>query len=76
MNEFKFPRIESFRLQKKITSLLEKNCYLANLSRDALKSFIHSYKNYTLKEVFDLKKINKISLAKSFGIVNFKKIFS
>ena len=76
MNEFRFPRIESFRLQKKVASLLEKNSYLSKLSKDALKSFIHSYKNYTLKEIFDLKKINKISLAKSFGIVNLKKIIS
>lgn len=71
MKEFKFPRIESSRLQKKITNLLEKNRYLTKLSKNAFKSYIYSYKNYTLNEVFDLKKINRICLAKSFGIINF-----
>ena len=68
MNEFKFPKNGIAQIQTKIENIVEKNFYLEKLSREALKSFIHSYNNYSLKEVFDLKKINKVFLFKSFGI--------
>jgi len=72
INEFKFPNLNFIHIQTKIGNLVEKNSYLEKLSKAALKSFIHSYNNYSLKEVFDLKKINKILLYKSFGMSYFK----
>jgi ATP-dependent RNA helicase DDX18/HAS1 len=68
MNEFKFPKIGITQIKSKIENLVMKNLYLEKLARDALKSFIHSYNNYSLKDVFDVRKINKIFLFKSFGI--------
>ena len=68
MNEFKFPKIGITQIKSKIENLVMKNLYLEKLARDALKSFIHSYNNYSLKDVFDLRKINKVFLFKSFGI--------
>lgn len=68
MNEFKFPKAGITQVKSKIENLVMKNLYLEKLARDALKSFIHSYNNYSLKDVFDIRKINKIFLFKSFGI--------
>jgi len=73
MNEFKFPKFGALQIRMKIENLVKKNLYLEKLSKDALKSYIHSYNNYSLKEIFDLKKINKSLLFKSFGISNLKK---
>ena len=73
MIEFKFPKLGVTRIQTKIEELVEKNFYLEKLAKDALKSFIQSYNNYSLKEIFDLKKINKSYLFKSFGISPLKK---
>jgi|AntRauMFilla1563_2_1112583.scaffolds.fasta_scaffold00178_11 ATP-dependent RNA helicase DDX18/HAS1 len=73
MNEFKFPKFGALQIRMKIENLVKKNLYLEKLSKDALKSFIHSYNNYSMKEIFDLKKINKSLLFKSFGISNLKK---
>ena len=73
MNEFRFPKVGFAQIQSKIESLVENNNYLETLSRGALKSFMHSYSNYSLKEIFDLKKIDRSSLFKSFGIQTLKK---
>lgn len=73
MNEFKFPKFGAIQIRLKIENLIKKNPYLEKLSKDALKSYIHSYNNYSMKEIFDLKKINKSFLFKSFGVSTYKK---
>ena len=74
--EFNFPRLGHPQIQGKIEILVGNNFYLEKLAKEALKSFIQSYNNYSLKEIFDLKKINKIFLVNSFGISNLKKLNS
>lgn len=70
LNEFKIPSKNFSVLQAKIENLIRNNYYLNRLAKEALKSFLHSYTNHFLKDVFCLRKINLRSFSRNFGLTN------
>nr|UXY86880.1 RNA-dependent helicase [Cryptomonas paramecium] len=68
ISEYKFQNENLFVMCCKLIEIIKKNNYLSELSKEAFKSFLNSYSNSNLKEVFDVKKIDLRLLAKSFGL--------
>lgn len=55
-------------VQNQLEKLVENNYYLYNAARDAFKSYLHAYKSHSLREVFEVKKIDLLKTALSFGM--------
>mmetsp|Transcript_35428 Transcript_35428/g.70893 ORF Transcript_35428/g.70893 Transcript_35428/m.70893 type:complete len:485 (+) Transcript_35428:1263-2717(+) len=67
LKEFKIPQRNFSVIQSKLENLVSNNFYLKYLAKEGLKSFLHSYTNYHLKDVFNLRKVNIRSVSKGFG---------
>ena len=53
---------EEFRLT------IAENYYLLRSAQEAFKSFLNAYAGHSLKQIFDLSRINLDKLAASFGL--------
>lgn len=53
----------SLQLEK----LLAKNYYLHQSARDGYRSYLQSYASYSLKKIFDVKKLDLVKVGKAFG---------
>lgn len=47
--------------------LLAKNYYLHQSARDGYRSYLQSYASYSLKKIFDVKKLDLVKVGKAFG---------
>lgn len=68
LEEFKFPVKNFALLNRKLNSLIEKNFFLNKLGKEAFTSFLNSYKNHLLRDIFDFKKLDIEKVYKSFGL--------
>lgn len=69
MKEFEFPEGKLIDIQDNFENIVESNMALENLAKEAYKSYIFSYL-YTgskLPDVFDLDKLERTKICKSFG---------
>jgi ATP-dependent RNA helicase DDX18/HAS1 len=69
MKEFEFPEEKLIDIQDNFENIVESNMALESLAKDAYKSYIFSYL-YTgskLPDVFDLEKLERTKVCKSFG---------
>lgn len=67
VSEYTFPMNKVANIQSQLERLMEKNYHLHKSSRDAYKSYLHSYAAHSLKECFDVNKLDLAQVAKSFG---------
>lgn len=47
--------------------MLAKNYYLHQSARDGYRSYLQSYASYSLKKIFDVKKLDLVKVGKAFG---------
>ena len=68
LNEYEFPEDKLANISEQFESLVSNSYLLNNLARDAFKSYIHSYESHSLKNVFDVRKLDMVRTGKSFGL--------
>ncbi|CAK5281649.1 unnamed protein product [Mycena citricolor] len=67
LNEFSFPGNRIANIQSQLEKLLQKNFYLHQSAKDGYRAYLQSYASYSLKEVFDVNKLDLAKVGKSFG---------
>ena len=67
LNEFEFPMKKIANVQAQLEALIEKTYYLHRSAREAYRSYIQGYAQSSLKDVFDVHKLDLLKVAKSFG---------
>ena len=67
LNEYEFPLSKLTNIQAQLQSLIAKNYYLHKSAREAYRSYLQSYAQHTLKQVFNVHALNVLDVAKSFG---------
>lgn len=70
LNEMTFKKESTVCLQNKFESLISKNIHLNKLARDGYKSFFKAYQSQSLRDVFDINKLDIIGIGRSFGFSN------
>ena len=68
LNEYEFPEEKLAEITEQFEKLVSSNYFLNGLAREAFKSYLHAYESHSLKDVFDVNKIDLVSAAKSFGL--------
>merc|ERR1711959_869611 len=67
LNEYSFPANKICNVQAQLERLVEKNYHLHKASRDAYRSYLHAYAAHSLKECFNVSKLDLAKVAKCFG---------
>eukprot|EP00919_Chromeraceae_sp_WS-2016_P062081 GHVR01147070.1.p1 GENE.GHVR01147070.1~~GHVR01147070.1.p1 ORF type:complete len:539 (+),score=145.70 GHVR01147070.1:151-1617(+) len=67
LNEYIFPQNKLIQAQAQTERLIEKNYHLHRVSRDAYKGYIHAYASHSMKDIFNVTKLDLQKVAKSFG---------
>ena len=67
LNEYEFPQHRLAKVQGQLERLVSQNYYLHKSAREAYRSYLQSYAQNGLKHLFDVHKLDLVSVAKSFG---------
>ncbi|KAH9921967.1 DEAD-domain-containing protein [Epithele typhae] len=67
LNEFDFPANKIQNVQTQLEHLLEKNYYLYNSAKDGFRSYLQAYASYSLKQIYDVNKLDLAKVGKAFG---------
>ena len=70
MNEFEFPQRKIANVQAQLEELVSKNFYLNRSAKEAYRSYILAYASHSLKNMFNVHKLDLQAVAKGFGFVN------
>jgi ATP-dependent RNA helicase DDX18/HAS1 len=54
-------------IQSQLESLISKNYFLHKSAKDGYKSYLMAYASHSLRSVFDVKRLDLVKVAKSFG---------
>jgi len=67
LNEFEFQWSKVSNIQGELEKLISKNYFLHTSAKTAFKAYVRAYASHTLKEVFDITKLDLKKVALSFG---------
>lgn len=67
LNEYVFPANKIANVQQQLENLIEKNYYLHKSARDAYRSYLQAYASHSLKDVFNVNRLDLQAVGKSFG---------
>lgn len=67
LNEYEFKMTKLAKVQKQLERVVSQNYYLHKSAREAYRSYLQSYAQNGLKHIFDVHKLDLLSVAKSFG---------
>jgi ATP-dependent RNA helicase DDX18/HAS1 len=67
LNEYSVPKEKIANIQLQLEKLMSKNYYLYQSSRDAYRGYVLSYQSHSLKDCYDVYKLDLQRVAKSFG---------
>ncbi|GLC33048.1 ATP-dependent RNA helicase [Pleodorina starrii] len=67
LNEYDFPSSKLANVQSQLERLVEKNYYLHQSAKDAFRSTILAYNSHSLKEIFNVHRLDLQAVARSFG---------
>ncbi|KAJ3440167.1 atp-dependent RNA helicase ddx18 [Anaeramoeba flamelloides] len=70
LNEYEIPESKIVNIQRQLEAMIEKNYSLKALAIDAFRSFFNAYDSHFLKEIFDINKLHKEKIARSFGLTS------
>lgn len=70
MNEFEFPMSKIANVQSQLEDLVEKNFYLNRSAKEAYRSYILAYASHSLKNMFNVHKLDLQAVARGFGFIN------
>ena len=67
LNQYEFSQTKIAAVQTQLENLIEKNYYLNKSARDAFRSYIQAYASHSLKDIFDVHKLDIEKVARAFG---------
>lgn len=67
VNEFDFSWDKIAKIQNQLQGLIEKNHFLNNSAKEAFRSFVRAYASHSLKNIFNVEKLDLQAVGKSFG---------
>jgi len=67
LNEYEFPPSKIANVQPQLEKLVEKNYYLHQSAREGYRAYIMGYNSHSLKDIFNVYKLDLVKVAKSFG---------
>lgn len=67
MTEYEFPDNKIAKVQGQLEKLISKNFYLYKSAKEAYKAYIMAYASHSLKDIFNVNKIDLAGVAKAFG---------
>ncbi|KAJ7286639.1 hypothetical protein O6H91_Y325700 [Diphasiastrum complanatum] len=67
LNEYEFPENKIANVQSQLEKLVEKNYYLHQSARDAYRSYILAYNSHSMKDIFNVHRLDLQAVAASFG---------
>jgi len=67
LNEYDFPPNKLANVQSQLEKLVEKNYYLHQAGKDAMRSYLLAYNSHSLKDAFNVHSLDLKAIAKSFG---------
>ncbi|XP_039260689.2 uncharacterized protein LOC120336946 [Styela clava] len=67
LSEFEFSWSKIANIQPQLERLIEKNYFLHKSSQEAYKSYIRAYASHSLKNIYDVQKLDLVKVATSFG---------
>lgn len=70
MQEYELSWKKVANIQEQLEKLVSKNYALNTSAKDAFRSYIRAYNSHGLKDAFDVKTLDLIAVAKSFGLEN------
>ena len=65
--EYEFPTKKVANVQSQLEKLIGQNYYLHKAAKDGYRSYLQAYASHSLRSVFDVKKLDLVKVAKSFG---------
>lgn len=72
--EYCFPENKLLNIQSQFERVMEKNYHLHRSSRDAYRSYMHAYAAHSIKDCFDVHKLDLQQVAKGFGFAHPPKV--
>lgn len=70
LNEYEFPENKLAPIQPQLVKLIDKNYYLQTSAKDAFRSYLQAYASHSLKNIFDINKLDLRQVAASFGFAD------
>jgi len=67
LNEYEFPLKKLANVQSQLENLMGKNYYLHRSAKDGYRSYLQAYASHSLKEIFDVHKLDLVRVARAFG---------
>ncbi|GBG92226.1 hypothetical protein CBR_g54769 [Chara braunii] len=67
LNEYEFPDNKIAKVQSQLEKLIEKNYYLHQSAKDAYRSYILAYNSHSMKDAFNVHRLDLQAVASSFG---------
>ena len=67
LNEYEFPTNKVSNIQSQLEKLVEKNYYLNRSARDGYRSYLQAYASHSLKNIFNVNKLDLQLVAHGFG---------
>ena len=74
LSEYEVPQAKLAPVQVQYEKLVMKNYYLHKSARDAYRSYLHAYNSHSLKDVYNVHKLDLAGVASSFGFDNPPKV--
>jgi len=70
LTEYEFPPHKIANMQSQLEALVSKNYYLNRSAKEAYRSYLLAYASHSLKNIYDVKSLDLVQVAKSFGFTN------
>jgi len=70
LNEYEFPTNKVSNVQSQLQRLIESNYYLNRAARDAYRSYLLSYASHSLREIFDVHRLDLQAVGVAFGFTS------
>jgi ATP-dependent RNA helicase DDX18/HAS1 len=74
LNEYEFVEDKLAKIGILVESVVSKNYYLMTSAKQAYRSYLLSYATHSLKDTYDVFKLDLLAIAKSFGFTDVPKI--
>lgn len=70
LNEYEFNPTKVANIQPQIEKLITCNYFLNLSAKEAYKAFVRAYDSHSLKNIFDINRLDLVAVARSFGFEN------
>lgn len=67
LSEYEFPLSKIYPIQPQLEKLIGKNYYLHKSAKDGFSGYLASYASHSMKNVYDVKKLDLKNVARAFG---------